>query len=174
MGNLILVGFMGTGKSAVGRMLAKRLKRPFLDLDEKIEKEAGCSVPEIFSKEGEAGFRRREAEAVRKVSRLKDHVIATGGGVMLNERNVDALKKSGTLVCLTARPDVIFQRMTATISSRPLLAEGNPKRRIEELLKLREPFYARADIAIETSDRSIEAVVGEIAAQLEQRDKGST
>ena len=162
---------MGTGKSAVGRTLAKRFKRPFIDLDEKIEKKAGCSIPQIFSKEGEAGFRRREAEAVQQVSRLKDHVIATGGGVMLNEQNVDALKKSGTLVCLTARPDVILQRTMATIASRPLLAGGNPQAKIEELLKLREPFYARADASVETSDRTIEAVVDEIEEKIREKTK---
>jgi shikimate kinase len=164
--NVILVGFMGTGKSAVGRMLAKRLKRDFVDLDERIEKDAGCAIPTIFAKEGEAGFRAREAKAVQHAAKLKNSVIATGGGVMLNEANVDALKKAGMLVCLTARPDVILQRTLGSISTRPLLAGENPKERIEELLKLREPFYARADISIETSDRTIEAVVDEIQLKL--------
>ena len=171
MNNLILVGFMGTGKSAVGKLLAKKLRRPFVDLDERIEKEAGRSIPEIFASEGEDGFREREMKAVLEISRLSGCVIATGGGVMLKEQNVEALKKSGLLVCLRARPDVILQRTLSEVSSRPLLAGENPKKRIEELLKVREPFYARADVSVETSDRPLEAVAAEIAARFEKKGK---
>ncbi len=162
---------MGTGKSAAGRLLAKQLHRPFLDLDEKIEKETGRPISEIFAEEGESGFREKEAEAVRAAAKLEAHVISAGGGVMLNDENVAVLKKCGVLVCLTARPDVILQRTLATLPSRPLLSGENPKGRIEELLKLREPFYARADMVIDTSDRSVEEVVEEIIEKTGDREK---
>ena len=153
---------MGTGKSAVGKRLAKRLNRPFLDLDRKIEKEAGCSVAEIFTKEGEAGFRQRESQQVREVAGLKDHVVATGGGVMLDEENVRILRKSGKIICLTASTEMILQRTLATLPSRPLLAGRDPRSRVEDLLRLRSPFYAQADFAVDTSDSSVEEVVEEI------------
>lgn len=166
MQNIILVGFMGTGKSAVGRLLAQRLNRVFLDLDRKIEKEAGHSIAEIFAKEGEAGFREREARAVREAVELKDHVIATGGGVMLREENIRLLKKCGRLICLTASPDAILQRTMATGPSRPLLAGHDPRARVEQLLKLRAPFYAQADRTIDTSEKSVEQVAEEILCRL--------
>ena len=160
---------MGTGKSAVGKMLAHRLKRPFLDLDRKIEKEAGCSVQQIFAGEGETAFRRLEAKAVREAAVLKGHVIATGGGVMCDEQNVRLLKSCGLLVCLTASADAILERTGASLASRPLLAGGNPKERIEELLQLRSPFYAQADLTIDTSSRTLHEVVEEILCKLEKQ-----
>jgi len=166
--NIVLVGFMGTGKSAVGRGLARRLKRPFLDLDERIAREAGRAIPEIFALEGEAGFRKRESKAVEWASGLKEHVVATGGGVMLEEANVERLKKSGILICLSARPDVIVRRTLNRLPSRPLLSGADPKGRVEELLKLRAPFYAQADVAIDTSDRSLEQVVAEVLREIEK------
>ncbi len=162
---------MGTGKSAVGRLLAKRLRWRFVDLDERIQKKAKATIAEIFSKEGELGFRKREAEEVRQVAELKSHVIATGGGVMLDEGNVRLLKRTGTLICLTARPEVIFQRTTASLPSRPLLSGSDPCERIEELLKLRAPFYVQADVAVDTSGRSIKDVVEEIIAQLKMKSE---
>ncbi len=168
MGNIILVGFMGTGKSAAGNLLAQKLGRPFVDLDRRIEKQAGWNIPQIFAVEGEAGFRQREANAVREAAELKDHVIATGGGVMLREENIQLLKKSGKLICLTASPDVILRRTMATLPSRPLLAGHEPRARVEELLKLRAPFYAQADWTLDTSEKSVEQVVEEILCKLEK------
>ena len=166
MKNIILVGFMGTGKSAVGHLLAKRLKWRFVDLDERIQKKAGATIAQIFAKEGEPGFRKREAQAVKEAGKLTAHIVATGGGVMLDEANVQLLKKAGTLVCLTARPEVIFSRTAASLPGRPLLNGADPQARIEQLLKLRAPFYAQADLAIETSDRSIADVVEEIMEKI--------
>ena len=167
MSNLILVGFMGTGKSAVGKRLAKKLDREYIDLDRKIEKEAGWTIPQIFAAEGEAGFREREGRALREVIELKNHVISTGGGVMLREENIPLLKKSGKLICLTARPDVILQRTLTTLSSRPLLVGHEPRERVEQLLKLRAPFYALADWTIDTSNKNVEQVTEEILCKLE-------
>ena len=158
---------MGTGKSAAGKLLAERLKRPFVDLDRVIEKEAGRSVAEIFTEEGETVFREREARAVRSAVVLKDHVIATGGGVMLSDENVRLLKASGKLICLTASTEVILQRALASLPSRPLLAGADPLARIEQLLKLRAPFYAQADVTLDTSNRTVSEVVEEILCKIE-------
>ncbi|MBI3317927.1 MAG: shikimate kinase [Candidatus Omnitrophica bacterium] len=162
MNNVVLVGFMGTGKSAAGKLLAKRLKRPFVDLDDRIAREAGKPIREIFAAEGENGFRARESKAVEWASGLRAHVIATGGGVMLDDSNVRRLKASGKLVCLTARSEVILKRALHTLPSRPLLNGPYPKEKVEELLSLRAPSYAKADGTVDTSDRSLEEVVKEI------------
>lgn len=172
MKNIILVGFMGTGKSAVGKMLARRLNRPFVDLDRQIEKEAGRSVQQIFERDGESAFRRLEAKGVREAATLKAHVIATGGGVMCDEGNVQALKSSGVLVCLTASTDTILERTSASLVSRPLLAphlyKGAGKERITELLALRAPTYARADVTIDTTGRTLQEVSEEILCKIEK------
>ena len=169
MNNIVLVGFMGTGKSAVSRLLARQLNRPFLDLDDRISSAAGRSIPEIFASEGEAGFRKRESKAVEWASGLKNYVIATGGGVMLEEANVERLKKSGVLICLSARPDIIIQRTLNTLPSRPLLSNGpDPRGKVEELLNLRAPFYALADRTVDTSDRSVDQVVEKIMREIEE------
>lgn len=169
MKNVILVGFMGTGKSVVGGLLAERLGRPFVDLDKRIEKAAGRPVARIFREEGEPGFRRMERQAVKAAAALKGHVIATGGGVMADDENVRLLKGSGWLICLTARPEVILQRTAAVLQARPLLAGGEPKDRIEALLKLRAPFYAKADMAVDTSDRPVRKVVEEIVKWIDAK-----
>jgi len=168
LGNIILVGFMGTGKSAVGKMLARKLNRPFVDLDRQIEKETGRTVQQIFERDGEPAFRRLEAKGVREAAARKGHVIATGGGVMCGEENVQALKSSGVLVCLTASADTILERTSASLVSRPLLAGGDPKERITELLALRTPYYARADITIDTTGRTLQEVSEEILCKIEK------
>lgn len=166
MKNIVLVGFMGTGKSAVGWALAKRLKTSFLDLDRKIEKEAGQPIPKIFAEQGEEAFRALEMKAVKEVAGLKGHVIATGGGVMLRDENVRLLKECGTVICLTATPEVILQRTLVTLRSRPLLAGAEPRERVEELLKLRTPFYAKADWTVDTSEKTVQQVVKEILQRI--------
>ncbi len=143
-------------------MLARRLKRNFVDLDKMIEDQAKKTIAQIFAAEGENGFRRRESQAVEVASRLSKHVIATGGGVLLDEKNVERLRRCGMLICLTARPEVILKRTTASLPARPLLSGPNPAGRIEELVKLREPFYTKAEFAIDTSDRSVKDVVEEV------------
>lgn len=159
---------MGTGKSAVGKLLAARMQRPFLDLDRKIEKQAGRTVQEVFARDGETAFRRMEAEAVKESASLDGHVIATGGGVMCDEENVRLLKTAGLLVCLTANADAIMERTSANLAGRPLLAGGDPKERIESLLKLRAPYYAQADVTIDTSGLTLQEVVEEILCKVEK------
>ncbi len=161
MRNIVLIGFMGTGKSVVGRALAQRLRRPFVDVDDRIEQAAGRPIRKIFSAEGEAVFRQMERAMIAEVARGDGQVMATGGAAVLDEANLAALKANGWLVWLTAAPDVILQRI-GDPSSRPLLNVDDPKGRLTELLGLRQATYAKADAAVETSARSIQEIVEEI------------
>jgi shikimate kinase len=162
-GNVYLVGFMGTGKSTVGRELARKKKRHFVDLDELIELKEKRSIPDIFSQSGEPYFRRVERQVLKEVSREDAFVVACGGGIVMNEDNIRTMKESGTVICLTASVDAILGRPAGS-AQRPLLNVPNPRERIESLLKLRAPYYARADKIIDTSGISIAAVAGEIEA----------
>lgn len=163
--NIILVGFMGTGKTVAGKRLAKRLKMEFIDLDDRIEEKEGRTISRIFKEDGEAYFRRIEKEAVKGIMVIKDSVVATGGGVVMDDENMVNLKKIGTVISLVASPDVILKR-TSLETHRPLLNNAEPKKRIEELLKCREPFYKKADYSIDTSYLSIDEVVEEILKKL--------
>src|SRR5687768_13052601 len=119
--NIVLVGFMGTGKSAVGQRLARRLGKRFIDTDLRIVEAAGCSVAAIFQAEGERGFRDRETELLRTLVGSSNGVVATGGGILGRDENVELLQRIGPLVCLTARPELILER-TRPWEERPLLA----------------------------------------------------
>ena len=165
-GHVILVGFMGTGKSAVGRRLARRLHRPFLDTDEWIVREAGMSIPAIFAEHGEPTFRELEARAVQELQALPPHVISTGGGILGRAANGEGLRRTGVLVGLTARPEVILAR-TRRRQDRPLLrGAADPQARIVELLHERATWYAQADLTVDTSDLSVGEVVELICREL--------
>lgn len=164
MNNIYLVGFMGTGKTAVGRELAKKKKWRFLGLDELIELREKRTIADIFAKEGEAYFRRIEKRVLKEVSREKKFVVACGGGIVLDKNNIRIMKETGKIVCLSARPKVILKR-TCGMGHRPLLNVDNPKEKIEILLKFRAPFYAQADCTIDTSNISIKEVVEKIIKQ---------
>lgn len=159
--NILLVGFMGTGKTVVGNALAEALGFQYLDTDDLIVEMAGKTIPEIFSQDGEDRFRDYETEAVRKVGELRDHVIATGGGAVLRDENVALMKKAGKMICLTATPEVIYDRVK-TDTYRPLLQVSDPMARIRELLALRKPYYDKADVMIDTSGLSVAQVVDKI------------
>ncbi len=161
MNNIILVGFMGTGKSVVGKKLAKRLNKDFVELDDMIEKREKMPIKDIFEKKGEPYFRRIEKEVVKEVSLRKDIVISAGGGAIIDEKSFKNLKNSGTIICLKASPETILKR-TKGLKTRPLLNVHDPKKQIEELLKKREPYYNKADFSIETDNLSTEQVVEEI------------
>ncbi|MDD4909768.1 MAG: shikimate kinase [Candidatus Omnitrophica bacterium] len=163
--NIYLVGFMGTGKSAVGRELAKRLKRHFIDLDGIIEKREKRQISEIFSREGEPHFRQLEKEALQQAARQDGVVVACGGGIVMDDGNIRTMKDSGKIICLSASVEVILER-TAGYAHRPLLNVPDPNVRIKELLKLRAPFYARADHSIDTSGLSVKEVVEKIEEYL--------
>ncbi len=161
MKNIILAGFMGTGKSVVGRLLAERLGRRFIDLDKEIEKKEKKPISQIFSEMGEPYFRKIEKEAVKGVSQLKDCIIAVGGGAIVDSENLEALKKNGIVICLLASIDAILERTKGT-RKRPLLNVEDPKERIETLLEYRAPYYAKADCQIDTTNLSIEEVVARV------------
>lgn len=152
--NLVLMGFMGTGKSALGRRVAALTGARFLDMDAELERRAGKPVARIFAEEGEAAFRRMEAALAEEWGMREGTVISCGGGAVLREENLRALGANGVLVCLTARPEVIFER-TARSRKRPLLAGENPERKIRDLLAARAPHYAKIPIQIDTSDADL-------------------
>ena len=167
--NIALIGFMGTGKTAVGRLLAKKLGRKFIELDSLIEQKAGKSIPDIFQQDGEIAFRELEIEVTRDITREKYAVIACGGGIVLNKINIDRLRESSRIVHLTASPGVTLERVSREEGQRPLLAVDNPILAIRELLKFRKPFYERAaDITIDTSKLDINTVAEQIIEKLKE------
>jgi len=137
--SLALIGFMGTGKTAVGKLLAQKLGKTFFETDVLIERKAGKSIPEIFRQEGEIGFRELEIEVIKEIAGRKNAVIACGGGAVLNTINIDRLKRECVIVCLAASPEVILKRTSADKDGRPLLAVADRLRQIKELLKFRRP-----------------------------------
>lgn len=168
MKNIVLVGFMGTGKTAVAQELSKRLNMPVLNLDDMIERDQKKSINEIFKEYGEPYFREVEKKITKFVSQKEGVIIDAGGGIVLNEENVKNLKRNGILFCLNATPDVILER-TKGFKHRPLLTVDNPKKQIEELLEKRRPFYSKADFIIDTSDKNISQVADIIIKKYESR-----
>ncbi len=172
--NIALIGFMGTGKTAVGRLLAEKLDRKFFELDWIIEEQAGKTIPEIFKDNGEIVFREYEIAAAKSVSGESRCVIACGGGVVLNKINIDRLEVNGVIVYLTASPAAIVKRTSKEKGARPLLAVENPARTIGELMNYRKPLYDRAaDITINTTSQNIEGVAGEIIRKLKEDESFS-
>jgi len=166
--SIALIGFMGVGKTAVGKILAKKLSRKFVELDYLIEQKAGKPVLEIFQQDGELAFRKLEIEVTKKVAENKNQVIACGGGLVLNKINIDRLKKDSVIVYLTASPRVILKRLSDG-DERPLLKVTNPALTIQELLRFRKPFYERAaDVTIDTSGMNIDSVVEQIISQVKR------
>ncbi|MBN1643954.1 MAG: shikimate kinase [Dehalococcoidales bacterium] len=169
--NIALVGFMGTGKTAVGQLLARKLNRRVVETDSIIEQKAGKSIADIFRDNGEITFRELEIEAVKDVAKGRRKVIACGGGVVLNTINIDRLRKSSVIVNLTASPEAILKRISAKQGTRPLLNVDNPAKRTKELMKFRRPFYeSSADITIDTSKLDINAIANEIIDRLKSHE----
>lgn len=169
---IVLTGFMGTGKSVVGRRLAERLALPFIDLDDAIEASANMTIPEIFASEGESGFRRREREIIAGMANRGSCVLATGGGAVLNPENLQNLRTGAILVCLVAEPAVILRRLKDD-AGRPLLQSPDRLTRICELLAQRAAAYAQADLTIDTSAADVEAIVDRIVGYLHLETVGS-
>jgi len=158
---------MGAGKTTIGRSLAKKLHKHFIDSDHEIEARTGASIPLIFEIEGEASFRQREAEVIRDLTARSDIVLATGGGAILKAENREYLKKRGTVIYLRASVGSILQR-TSHDKNRPLLQTADPRQRIEELAREREPYYLDvADFVIETGRPNVQSLVQAIVAHLE-------
>jgi len=161
MRNIVLTGFMGTGKSAVGKEISRRLSLRFIDIDHEIEKAEAMPIKDIFAKKGETYFREIETEMIRKFSAEKKVIIATGGGAVLREENLAALRENGTIFCLAARPETIHDR-TGRNDDRPLLKGDDRMRKIIELLSSRSLLYAQAGIIIDTDDKTPLQVADEI------------
>jgi shikimate kinase len=161
MKNIYLVGFMGTGKSTVGKALAKVLNKEFKDLDELIEERENRKIVEIFEQFGEQYFREVETAVVREISERENLVIATGGGVVVNEENFSLLKKSGTLITLVASPEAIYERIKDSIE-RPLLNVENPLDTIKRMLFERAYYYIKSDFIVDTTEREIDDIISEI------------
>jgi len=159
--NIYLVGFMGTGKTSVGRLLAKQTGWNFVDLDELIELKEQRRIVDIFAKEGEPYFRKIEKKILKEVSTQKKFVVACGGGVVLDKDNIKLMKKTGILVTLSATSQVILKRVSASLR-RPLLNVKDQRKRIELLLKMRQPYYMQANKVIDTSSLTIKQVAVKI------------
>lgn len=159
--NIALIGFMGTGKSTLGKRLAEILKRAFIDMDNVIEKRTGKPIGRIFAEEGEAHFRHLERELIKELAQQRDLVIACGGGIVLNHQNVIDLSSSGLIVCISATPQEILRRVTG-FDHRPLLESGDKAGKILELLKARQPLYDAIPYKIDTTGLSVEAIVNQI------------
>jgi shikimate kinase len=167
MNNIILTGFMGTGKSSVGKVLAKLLMRRFVDLDELIEAEAGMAIKEIFACHGEPHFRALEAEMIKRLEVEEDLVLSTGGGAVISPENRRRMRRAGRVVNLTASVAAIQKRLMGD-GERPLLKDDKSSEKIAAMLTEREPFYADADIRIDTTDKKLEDVLSEILVWLKR------
>ena len=164
--NIVLVGFMGTGKSTVGRVIAQKLEFHFIDTDDVIEQTSKAKISDIFAEHGEVYFRDLESQAVKSVALMKNQVVATGGGVVLRSSNIDLLRTGGPIFCLNATPKAIWDRVRSS-QSRPLLRGPDPLKKIETLLDKRAPYYALADHQIETTGVSVDRVADEIISYIE-------
>lgn len=168
--NIVLIGFMGTGKSTVGVKLADKLGMEFIDMDKEIEKITGMSISTLFKRHGEIRFRSEEKLMAKKLGSQKGAVIATGGGIVLQEENIEALRENGILICLDAEPEDIFARVIRKRASRPLLKKNLQVKDIEEMLKAREPFYNCADFRVNTSGKELDVVVNDIIKYIKQKN----
>jgi len=151
MPNIVLVGFMGTGKTTVGRAIAKKLGLQFIDTDAVIEQKNQVKIADVFAQHGEPYFRDLESQAVQEVARMDNQVVSTGGGVVLRLSNLEHLKQNGRIFCLTATSKTIWCRVRGNVD-RPLLKSADPIRHIEALLQQRAPYYAVADYQIQTTN----------------------
>lgn len=167
---VFLIGMPGSGKSTIGKGLAKALGRQFVDLDHEIEARCGVAIPVIFEIEGEQGFRKRESQVLQEVAQQHDLVLATGGGAILDPQNQDILSLQGVVIYLKASVEELFRR-TSRDRNRPLLATNDPKARLQALFEQRSPIYeSLADIVIETGTAGVPTVVQQIVTRLKESE----
>ena len=171
--NIALIGFMGTGKSSVGQIVAHQLHFTLLDTDQVLEARAGKTISDIFTQDGEPAFREMEKKIVAELATRKKTVISTGGGLPVNPDNLAGLKSHSLVVCLWASAEKIWERVR-TQTHRPLLHEPDPMAKIKKLLEQREPFYRQADVLLNTEMRAVKDVAQQVIhqyhlAQAEQR-----
>lgn len=167
MKNIVLVGFMATGKTSVARELAKRLNREYVSIDSLVEEQEKRAIKEIFAQSGEKYFRDVESKIIGQISDREGLIIDAGGGAVIEEENIKNLKRNGVLICLRASPEAILAR-TKHATQRPLLNVPEPAKIVHELLKIRESYYAKADYSIDTSNLSVNDVVEEIIKLMEK------
>ena len=166
--NIVLVGFMGTGKSSVGRILSRKLRRRLIDVDDLIERTEGRKISEIFATDGEARFRQLEREAIRKAAAERRTVITTGGGAVVDPDNLSVLRGSGCVVSLQATPETVYERVRSS-KHRPLLAnKPDLLDEVRRLMQARAPYYAQADIKVSTDGRTPIQVAREIKVLLDR------
>ena len=169
---VVLVGFMGSGKSSVGKAVARRFGVPFVDVDERIEEAAGCRIRDLFGREGEPAFRAREKAALRDALAVKGCVIATGGGAFADEENRTLLRAYAPVVYLEAEVETLLERLAGDLG-RPLLRGGEREEVVRELLARREPGYRTADVTVPTDGRTVEDVAGQVTDWID-RTEGRT
>jgi len=158
----VVVGMMGVGKSSIGRRLGMRLGVPFVDADAEIEKAAGMSIADMFARHGEASFRSGEARVIARLLEDGPQVLATGGGAVMNRDTQAAIKVKGVSIWLKAEFDVLMRRINKRKGERPLLQTADPGATLRQLLAEREPFYAQADLTVQSREVPHDAVVSEI------------
>jgi shikimate kinase len=169
--NLALIGFMGTGKTSVGRLIAEQLHFDYLDTDEMIQTHTGRAIADIFKTDGEPAFRALEQKVVAELASRVKTVVATGGGLPTNPENFASLKTHALIICLWASPEKIWERVRNQ-SHRPLLQDADPQKKIRELLAAREPFYRQADVLLNTELRSVREVAQQIVHQFRLATSG--
>jgi shikimate kinase len=162
--NIALIGFMGTGKTSVGRLVAEQLHFDYLDTDEMAQSRTGRTITDIFARDGEPAFRKLEEQIVAELTAYKRTVISTGGGLPMNLQNLVSLRTHALVVCLWASPEKIWERVKNQ-THRPLLHDANPQKKIRELLATREPFYRQADVLLNTELRSVREVAQQVVHQ---------
>lgn len=167
--NIILVGFMGTGKSSAGRIIASRCAMDFLDMDDEIVRREGCSIPEIFRERGEPAFRALERALVQELAGRSNLVISTGGGIVLNPDNIADFSRTGHVFCLQARPETILGRVEHD-QNRPLLQGGDKLAKISELLAKRQPLYDAIPLQIDTEGHQPADTADEVIRRLANLD----
>ena len=164
--NIFFVGLMGAGKTTIGKLLAKKLKKTFFDTDHEIEKKLGVKVSVIFELEGEEGFRKRETQMIDELSSKKDIILATGGGAVLSEKNRAFLKERGKVIYLKAKPQSLAKRI-ALDKNRPLLQQGNMLDTLNQLYKDRHPLYLNvASFVVDTGQQKTQTIIDKIESLL--------
>jgi shikimate kinase len=164
--SIVLVGMMGVGKSSIGRRLAARLGVPFVDADSEIETAAGMSIPDIFARHGEAYFRNGEARVIARLLESGPQVLASGGGAVMNADTRAAIKAKGVSIWLKAEFDVLMRRIAKRKNERPMLQTDDPSETLRQLMITREPFYALADLTVQSREAPHETIVAEIMRAL--------
>lgn len=172
--NIVLIGLMGSGKSTIGRTIAKKLGRRFIDTDRLIERKTGKTVAEIFDGEGESAFRKIERETIKKISQYIGIVIATGGGALKEIENFKFLKESGWIIALYASPSTLYQRIAGKRIRPLLLNQEDPVKKLEEVFNERKNAYAMADFQISTENKNINQIADEVIDLLNIKNKDTS